>query len=466
VDAGVRWLDGDRVASLYDFALTVTRARPSAVAAVEAGIAAARSPRPTEIYAEILAAALARAGSDPAPVILPAGEAVPTDDELRQLAWEAAGAVDPRDRAIVDLAGRQGLEGRALAVVLGAAPGGTSAEVAASRARVEHLVGGLLLARVAPLACPEAAKIVAELPSPPPAVPLAGAMAEHAESCDLCADRRRALVPATALLASVERAVLPAELAGRTFQTAGRPRIAARIPRAATVALLAGGLVLAGAAVAVARVSRTPPHRPARAGALQLETRTIDFTTRSTTASVVLRNDGPGPLPYRVRPDAAWLRADPRVGVIPARASQRVLVTFDPAAAPEGDDRSLVRIDARGTSRVVEVTAIVERPPLIGALDATPAALVRSGCVGTATSALSAPVAEESGLSSAAAHWRPAGTRGGADHTVALTAGHDRYIGQLGPFDDAGPVTWWVEAVDTRGNHSRSPDQTLTVSNC
>ena len=133
--------------ALYDFALAVT-GRPAAAAAVVAealpGVVAEHGARVTRatLLGSVLVAAVPHAPATPAlsGELLEPGLGSP--DELQRLCREATQVLDARDRGILDLTLRQGLEGEALGEALGISPGQVSATTRVAMETAEHVVGG------------------------------------------------------------------------------------------------------------------------------------------------------------------------------------------------------------------------------------------------------------------------------------------------------------------------------------
>ena len=126
-------------------------------------------------------------------------------NELANLISEAAGGLSDRDRTVLELAYRHGLDGPELANALEVSPGNANRMVSRLRETIETSLGALLVARRAQ----HAAKACAEL-----SAILAGwdgrfsvlmrkRISRHIESCPTCEDERRRLVNPVALLGGV-----------------------------------------------------------------------------------------------------------------------------------------------------------------------------------------------------------------------------------------------------------------------
>jgi RNA polymerase sigma factor (sigma-70 family) len=122
--------------------------------------------------------------------------------ELADLIAEAAGGLSDRDRSVLELAYRHGLDGPELAEALGVSPGTATKMVFRLRETVERSLGALLVARRAhrnPRECPELDAILADWDGNF-SVLMRKRVARHIESCSTCEGVRRELVSPRALL--------------------------------------------------------------------------------------------------------------------------------------------------------------------------------------------------------------------------------------------------------------------------
>jgi RNA polymerase sigma factor (sigma-70 family) len=122
--------------------------------------------------------------------------------ELAELIAEAAGGLSDRDRAVLELTYRHGLDGPELAEALGVSPGNATKLVSRLRETVERSLGALLVARRAqrnPQGCAELAGILANWDGRF-SVLLRKRVARHIDSCTICERNRRDLVSPAALL--------------------------------------------------------------------------------------------------------------------------------------------------------------------------------------------------------------------------------------------------------------------------
>ena len=141
-------------------------------------------------------------------------------NELADLIAAAAGGLSDRDRAVYELAYRQGLDGAELAEALGVS--GSNAKKMAQRLRetVERSLGALLVSRAArnnANACAELAVILDGWDGKF-TVLMRKRISHHIESCPICDQQRRQMVNPVALLGAAPMAIpAPAALRQRTL---------------------------------------------------------------------------------------------------------------------------------------------------------------------------------------------------------------------------------------------------------
>lgn len=149
-------------------------------------------------------------------------EAAATEADLCRLVWEAAGGLPARDRVVLDLSVRQGLDGAELADALGLERQNAYALLSNVRKRVESSLGALLVARVGRRDCDELRSMLSGWTGSLDTV-TRKRIARHIEGCDTCRGcRDRNLSPA-ALLGAVPVVAAPLSLRGRVAIAAEEP---------------------------------------------------------------------------------------------------------------------------------------------------------------------------------------------------------------------------------------------------
>ncbi len=125
--------------------------------------------------------------------------------ELANLIAEAAGGLSERDRSVLELAYRHGLDGPELAEALGVSAANAKKMTQRLRETIERSLGALLVSRRVrsnPIACPELAEILAGWDGQF-SVLMRKRIARHIESCSVCDEERKRLVNPVALLGGV-----------------------------------------------------------------------------------------------------------------------------------------------------------------------------------------------------------------------------------------------------------------------
>ncbi|HWJ67030.1 MAG TPA: sigma-70 family RNA polymerase sigma factor [Nocardioides sp.] len=137
-------------------------------------------------------------------------------DELRELVWAAVEGLNDRDRVLIDLHLRQGLEGSDLAVAMDVTPSNAYVMLSRARDQVERSLGALLIARRGSDACSELAGVLRDWDGR--FSPLVRKrVARHIDGCDVCETSRKLMVSPLALLAGVPAFAAPAGLRDRVL---------------------------------------------------------------------------------------------------------------------------------------------------------------------------------------------------------------------------------------------------------
>ena len=136
--------------------------------------------------------------------------------DLRQLVWDAAAGLSNRDRALLDLHLRHGLEGTELAQAMGIEAGHAYVLLNRLRDQVERSLGAFLVARLGRASCPDLSAMLAGWDGR--FSPLVRKrVARHVDACEVCGPARRRLASPLALLAAVPPMPAPAYLRGRVL---------------------------------------------------------------------------------------------------------------------------------------------------------------------------------------------------------------------------------------------------------
>lgn len=370
-----------------------------------------------------------------------------------EVAWALAWTRPAIELALVDLGGRYRLGRAGLGLALRTTPSAAAARVAAVGRQWDAELDPALLAWMGPGECEELAAVLSGVSTGDPAalVDIAGEVAGHATTCPACADRLRAMPSVRHLLNSTPLPIPPAEVAAAANGSRLQPPVPPppidpghRRPRVRTLAAAVVVLVVSGVTAIAVLATR---DRSGETAALQALTRLpLDASSlqlapadlEPSTGEVSLANDSSEAVSWEAAADAQWLAVSPASGRLEPGDQQVLLLQGSP---PEGEVRASVRVTGDdGSTTVAAVAGTVERPPDLGA--------AADGCTVTAD------VEDEANVA-LTLHWRDAG----GDHTAAMTEPvESKSSGGLPP---ATALTWWVSAIDGRGNQARTADVAL-----
>ncbi|TQK72934.1 sigma-70 family RNA polymerase sigma factor [Nocardioides sp. SLBN-35] len=138
-------------------------------------------------------------------------------DELRELVWAAIEGLNDRDRALLDLHLRQGLDGAELAAAMDVTTQNSYVMLSRARDQVERSLGALLIARRGSELCGELTGILGDWDGRFSPL-IRKRVARHIDGCETCETRRRLMVSPLALLAGVPAFAAPAALRERVLE--------------------------------------------------------------------------------------------------------------------------------------------------------------------------------------------------------------------------------------------------------
>lgn len=136
--------------------------------------------------------------------------------ELRELVWAAVEGLNDRDRALIDLHLRQGLEGAELAAAMDVTPANAYVMLSRARDQVERALGALLIARKGSDDCEELATLLKDWDGTFSPL-IRKRVARHIDGCEVCETRRKLMVSPLALLAGVPAFAAPPSLRDRVL---------------------------------------------------------------------------------------------------------------------------------------------------------------------------------------------------------------------------------------------------------
>lgn len=136
--------------------------------------------------------------------------------ELRALVWAAVEGLNDRDRALIDLHLRQGLEGAELAAAMDVTPANAYVMLSRARDQVERALGALLIARKGSDDCEELATLLKDWDGTFSPL-IRKRVARHIDGCEVCEARRKLMVSPLALFAGVPAFAAPPSLRDRVL---------------------------------------------------------------------------------------------------------------------------------------------------------------------------------------------------------------------------------------------------------
>lgn len=434
----------------------------------------------------------------------------PTPDQeaeraaMQKIVWDASAGLADRDRALLDLHLRHGLEGAELGEAMGVSASNAYVMINRLKAQVDRSLGALLIARLGRDDCDELDAVLADWDGT--FSPLVRKrVSRHVDDCDVCSKRRKKILSPWMLLASVPLFAAPLTLRDRVVgdtqlvaytTPAGEPLtpVAALTPRrrpraAVTAAAAAVVIILSGVAAlfwagndddaspkgdvvttptalpsptptADGKASTTPTPTPTPSettkapGVLVVSTKSISLGRSGSTSTITLSNTGGLPVDYRLTSSTAWLSASPSTGRVEAGTSLQVALRADRGDVREGSSSGTIGISWVSGSAEVKVSLVEEHNPVVG----QPSAGATSTCT---SNPVSVSVSDESGLASVVLRWSGAGSG-----SATMRSRGSLWVADMGQFANGGRVTMRVTATDSRGNTATGPSRTVNIDPC
>lgn len=144
-------------------------------------------------------------------------EDVVTGQDAASIVHDAAAGLTERDRAVLDLSLRHGLQGEELGKAMGISPGHASVLAGRVRDRVEKSLGALLVARLGRDDCADLQEVLGDWDGG--FSPLVRKrVARHVERCQVCSATRKKVASPAALLSATPVLAAPAALRGRALE--------------------------------------------------------------------------------------------------------------------------------------------------------------------------------------------------------------------------------------------------------
>jgi RNA polymerase sigma factor (sigma-70 family) len=148
----------------------------------------------------------------------PSADDLAAASELQQLVWDAAGGLVERDRALLDLHLRQGLDGADLGEAMGVSAASAYVMMNRLRGQLERSVGALLVAKTGRSDCADLDNTLTDWNGE--FSPLVRKrVARHVDNCPQCLARKSAMASPLALFAGVPAFAAPAGLRDRVLSS-------------------------------------------------------------------------------------------------------------------------------------------------------------------------------------------------------------------------------------------------------
>lgn len=379
------------------------------------------------------------ADSDPGP------HRAAEQEALRDLVWSAAAGLSERDRALLDLHVRQGLDGAELGEAMGVSASHAYVLLTRLRDQVERSLGALLIARLGREDCDELDTVLAGWDGKFSPL-MRKRVARHVDSCAVCGDRRKIMVSPFALLAAIP--LLPAPL----FL---RDRVLDQVQLVAHSSTTTSTAVPAAAAVVppVAAADRSWRTRVLAAAAavllLLVILGTVTYWRDPSVPGEPVGLDAPIGITSSSSPTSTGGSA-----TRPTTTTDQTTTTTtqdqeeDPPPPPDPPDPPDPPADTS--------------PPVISTAEASAPRINADGCWEPVRSPVSATATDDEGVESVLLSWT--GPDGSGSQPMSRDG--DQWFGTLGPFAGTGTVSWTVAATDAAGNVSSPAAGEITVSTC
>lgn len=408
--------------------------------------------------------------------------------------WEAAEGLDESDRILLELHVRHGLEGAELAEAAGVAPGQISMATGRMRERVARSVGALLIARKGRADCPGLQVVLADWDGTY-TVLTRKRVARHIDSCELCDERRAALVAPFGALAvgpvlvtfslpegaldGVRDRVLAAfdqHATGGTSSDGGPTGAAASGPDASASGAAGDDdlgrrrRILAAVAVAAVIIAIVLGALATRSDDDDRQALRTEDSARVTTTQAGEGTTTAGERSTSTTGDGAATTTTGAAATTPNEAGSttvagQVADPQDPAAGPQ---QTVPPSLASPPASLVPTTAAPtapNQPPSIGATSRTPSgSAMQTTCnPANSTRTISVSASDDRGIAKVVLRWSQAG---GGSGEKAMTRSGGTWTATLGAFANPGTVTYRAVATDTNSASASSPSASVGVDPC
>jgi RNA polymerase sigma factor (sigma-70 family) len=241
--------------------------------------------------------------------------------ELAQLVWSASNALEPKQRALLDLHVRQELDSAEIAMVLGVSKGSAYTMVSRLKDSFESAVAALMMFQLGRRKCPELDGLLRSARATELSPEVRRIVDRHSVVCEVCQGERGRLVSASAILRALALLVLPLALRRRVAEAAwaahceherqqlagGRSRLgrlfsrvddgggSKQVKRAAVVVAVVAAVVMAGSCAVATALGHEGGSSGAVAGLAVSPSPSRTIQPQAESAPAVLRTSTTGP---------------------------------------------------------------------------------------------------------------------------------------------------------------------------
>lgn len=369
-----------------------------------------------------------------------AGSGSDETGELRRLAWNALGALAPKDRAVLDLYLRHGMDGQELGEVLNVESNQATLLLSRVREHVERSLSALLVSESGRGDCAYLDGLLVDWDGSNPLLPKR--VVRHIDGCTVCVERRERMVSPFALLSGVP--LLPAPLELREAVLDG---VELRSTRQALAAGADDG--------AEETKDRTERRWPAVIGGVLVALILIGALvfTIFRPGQPLAGPPSPSPSPLPAAPEAAG-----PAGPSPLASVIGPLPTL---TVPTASLTTTTRTATTVTTTTTTTERPASQPPVISNVGTDRHEISFREGSSCSTTEATARVIGQSSLNVVLV-WETAS--GASKQSRMSPRPGNRFTATIGPVQaiNDGPVRWWVVATDS-GGHSQSAQQSVQV---
>lgn len=205
-----------------------------------------------------------------------------------------------------------------------------------------------------------------------------------------------------------------------------------------------------------------PPPPPPPPGHIVVVSGPLTLGSAAGGGAVRIRNDGGQAIAWTATTGDGAFGVSPASGSLGPGAEADVAVGVDRSGLAEGAHTTPVTVAAANGGGAVNVTATVERDPVITNFARTPPVVPNSNSCGSTLVSVSVTATDESPIASVAVQWS---SDGSFAQLTSLSPSGGSYTGQVGSFSSLGAHSLKAIVTDARGN-TTSQSTSVTVVPC